>query len=387
MSRRILILAGITGALAALSALDPTPPVAPIIELTLPALDALDAIEVHQPPDAPIRLERRGAAWFVGDAPVDRHVQQQLGEVFQAPIPMDARVDDPDPSRYGLTDRTLTVTLGATTIRVGKVVDGRQTFIRTADGAIYRARANLRSVLDRPAHTWPERRIFSGTAADVGALALEQAGRARWAVRREGDGWAIAEGRGAVDVEQAEGLAHMLATLRAERFVKPTPFTPALTVKLRLGDADEVLEIGPLDGLTAPARVVGRDTAFLIAKSVVQLLDIPREALVDRRIYVGDPAAVTAMVIGQARIAPDSPKWRGELLALRALSLPDSAPADAFAKVEVGLEVFAGEQRWALELGAAYGQGARFARTSDGRVLILGPATLRELTPPVLDER
>lgn len=384
MSRRLLILAGITGGLAALSAIDPAPTVAPPLAFQLPAIDAIDHIELRRPHQPPVRLERRADAWFVGDAPVDRHVQSALKTTFARPIPMDARVRDTEPAPYGLTDQALTVDLGAVTIRVGKVVDGRQTFVRSADGAMYRARANLRQVLDRPAHTWPERTIFGKALADVQAMTLTKAGRTQWRVERTETGWRLTPG-GDADPEQTEGIAHMLATLRAERFEAPTPFTPRLTVELALGEATHVLEIGPLDGRTAPARVKGQPGAFRIAKSIVELLDVPQAAVLDQRIFRGDVAQVTAVEAGDRRVER-SPGWFESVLRLRALSLPRTVPVDTFATPQPALSVHLGADRWTLELGKAYGQGARYARTSDGRVLILGAATLRELTPPVLDE-
>lgn len=387
MSRRLLILAAITGALAALTAIDPTPPAPAPITFALPMTTQMAVIEVQRPNQPTVRLERRGTAWFVGQAPVDRHVQTQLLEAFALPTPMDARVRDTDPAPYGVTDQALTVRLGDVTVRVGKVVDGRQTFIRTADGVIYRARANLRQIFDRPPHTWPERRVFSGTGADVYAIELRQAGRRRWAIALANATWRLADPNGGpADPEQAASLAHMLATLRAERFIEPAAFAPRLTVVLRHGATDYTLEIGPLEGQTARARVVGQAGMFRIARSVVELLDLPREALRDRRVYVGDPAQVTAIEIGGARAERDSPGWRGDLLTLRALSLPARAPDAAFAQPERALTVWRGAVAWTLELGAPFGQGARWARTSDGRTLVLGPATLRELSPPVLDD-
>ncbi|MGK0362502.1 MAG: hypothetical protein ACI9U2_004823, partial [Bradymonadia bacterium] len=176
MSRRVLILAAICAALAALTLIEQGVATAPQITFTLPALAQISRIELRAPGEEPVVMTQRGDAWFVGDAPLERHAYTALAKAFARPVPMDARVEG-EPAQYGLMAQTLTATLGETTIRIGKVVDGRHTFIQAPDKNIYRARSNLRRLLDRPAHTWPERRVFALPDDGVTGVALSKGQR------------------------------------------------------------------------------------------------------------------------------------------------------------------------------------------------------------------
>ena len=384
MSRRLLILAAVCAALGALTLLEPGVATTPQITFTLPAMASMNRIELRAPGEKPVVLSRRGDAWFVGDAPLGRHAQSALAKAFARPTPMDARVDGA-PAQYGLMAQTLTATLGETTIRIGKVVDGRYTFIQTSDDNIYRARGNLRRLLDRPAHTWPERRIFAVPDNGVTGIALSKGERTIWSVARTGETWAFKSGGRRVDGERVAGLAYMLATLRIERFVPPSDFAVVTRVELQTAAGPSTIELGAIKDRTAPGRIVGRAVQFRVPKTIIDLLDLPAAALEDRRLFRGDPAGVTAMQIGAVRVVRDEKGWRPALLQLTALSTPTSVPPDAFAEPEAALILESGDARWTLNLGAPYARGARYARTSDGETVILGPATLRELQPPLLD--
>lgn len=384
MSRRVVMLAAICAALWGLSFIEPGVSSTPSIAFTLPALADMQRIELRAPGQDAVVLARRGDAWFVGDAPLERHAQAALQKAFTQPTPMDARVEG-EPAQYGLMAQTLTATLGETTIRIGKVVDGRHTFIQTQDGDIYRARGNLRRLLDRPAHTWPERRIFALPDDGVTGLALSKGERVIWSFEKTGEAWAFTQGGRRLDARQAAGLAHMLATLRVERFVPPTEFAVVTRVSLQTVAGPRTLALGALEGRSALGRVEGRPAVFRVPKPIIELLDLPASALEDRRLFTGDPATVTAMQIGGLRVARDAPGWRAALMQLTALSTPSVVPPDAFADPEVALILERADAPWTLTLGAPYQRGARYARTSDGQTVILGPATLRELQPPVLD--
>ena len=384
MSRRVLILALICAGLGALTLIDRGVTTAPPITFTLPALATLSRVEVRHPNQPPIVLERRDDGWFVGDAPVDRHTQTALAEAFARPVPMDTRVEG-DPAAFGVMAETLTVVMGETTVRVGKVVDGRHTFIQAPDDNIYRARSNLRQLFDRPAHTWPERRLFAFADDGVTGVALSKGARQIWSFAREGERWRFTQGGRRLDAERAAGIAHMLATLRVERFVPPSDFTVITKVDLQTVAGPRRLELGALQDRSAPGRIAGRDAMFRVPKAIIDLLDLSADALEDKRLFRGDPATVTAMRIGEARVLPEAPDWRPALLQLTALSTPTSVPPDAFAEPEIALIIEQGAAKWTLTLGAAYQRGARYARTSDGDTVVLGPATLRELQPPLLD--
>lgn len=385
MSRRVLILAAICAALAALTLIEQGVATAPQITFTLPALAQISRIELRAPGEEPVVMTQRGDAWFVGDAPLERHAYTALAKAFARPVPMDARVEG-EPAQYGLMAQTLTATLGETTIRIGKVVDGRHTFIQAPDKNIYRARSNLRRLLDRPAHTWPERRVFALPDDGVTGVALSKGQRTAWSVARTGGKWTFVSGGRRLDSDRAAGVAHMLATLRIERFVPPSDFAVVTRVVLQTIAGPRTLELGAVEDRSALGRLVGRAVAFRVPKAIIDLLDVPASALEDRRLFSGDAAQVTAMQFGEVRVLRDGPGWRPAVMQLTALSMPAVTPPGAFADPELALIFESGDARWTLSLGASYARGARYGRTSDGDTVILGPATLRELQPPLLDE-
>lgn len=388
MSRRVMILAGICVALAVLGQIQPSAPTVVPIDFTLPATPArIEIIERHADP---IVLQRRDGAWFIGDAPVDRHAQAALTAAFTQPVPMDARVEAPSPGRFGLGEGALAVQIGEIRVDVGKVADGRHTFIRAPDGNIYRARINLRALFDRPAHTWPERRVFALPDDGVTGVVLKRGAHVVWGFEKGAEGWRFTAGGDRLDQNQAAGIAHMLATLRAERFEAPSRFPVRLTVDLQTTQGPRTIEIGASTRGSASARISGRPGQLRIPKAVISLLDLPAAALTDRRLFRGDPTAVTAITLhteaGVQRVERDGAGWRAALLQLTALSAPPVVPPDAFAQPQISMIVESGATRWTLTLGKPYQRGARYARTSDGDVVIVGPATLRELAAPVLDD-
>lgn len=389
MSRRVMVLAGVCAALAVLTQIEPSAPTVERIDFTLPAQPTrIELIKRHA---APIVLERREGAWFVGDAPVDRHAQVQLNAGFAEPVPMDARVEAPEPGRFGLGEGALIIKLDKTAVDVGKVADGQHTFIRAADGSIYRARINLRRIFDRPAHTWPERRIFGLPEKDgVTGVVLKRGAHTVWGFEKRDAGWRFTSGGERLDADQAAGIAHMMGTLRVERFEPVSSFPVRLVVELQTVKGPATLEIGAVSKGSASARIAGQPGQFRISKTILSLLDLPAAALTDRRLFRGDPALVTAIALqtatGMQRVEKDGEGWRAALLQLSALSVPPVVPPDAFAHPQISMVIESGAERWTLTLGKAYQRGARFARTSDGDVVIVGPATLRELAAPVLDD-
>lgn len=415
MSRRVVVLAVVAGALAVLAVIGAPGPPPPPIALRLPAWSTVERVELTRTGDAAVRLERAGEGWRVEGAAVDPQAVATLAEVLASPVGMDKAEVVPDDAldRYGLTADALTVTLataeGTQRFRVGKVVDGRRTFIRPADGdTVYRARANLRRALDRPAAAWRDRRVFPDVAgADLARLALTRGPREDWAAARAaGATWRLTSGEPA-EADAIDTLAHALASLQAGDALPPDhPLTPLVTLTGQTFDGRSIgLALGPKrpDG-GRDARRLGDGATFSLPAHVAAFLDVGAAALTDPRLFPVAPDEVLGIAFGgesPRRIARRGAGWALEaphvvealppaaidpivqgVLGARAAGVAERVPEDAFAghleTVQLHLK---GDRQLALTIGGAFRAGARFARLGPDRTVVLAAPTVAALTP------
>lgn len=408
MTPRLVVLAGLCATLGALLVVgeltDPAGPAA--IEYTLPALDAVDRVRIRMTGQPDVELRRVGDAWRVlpADAPLDRFADRDLRAVFAAPVPMDRAESVPtaDLGRYALTEHAPTVEMlaGETQLaafRVGKVVDGRRTFIRPLVGEdrVLRAQGNLRRIFDRPADSWRERRLFDAEADELARLTVRRGDRIVWRADRAHAQaeWILTEPAGLVPAQDAlHGVAYTLATAEAAGWPGPDAaagFHPRTEVVGETFDgrrlALALAAPGP-DG-SALARSLPDGGVVTLAQRFAHFLDAPLDALRERRVLRFGDAEPVEVVFGGAtpiRIRRTDGAWRmveprdaaldearaeavlallGDLRAAGfAPKVPENAFAAPFHTVVVRL---ADDRQVVLTIGAAYQGGARYARTDD----------------------
>ena len=173
MSRRLQVLGALCLLLGGWALATRPAPQAHPTEVKLPALDTLTRIKVTRTGEPDVELTRVGPNWRADEAPADAFAMKAVAKVLSKPLVLDPVGATTDPGRYALTDDALTIDLGdGGRWHVGKVVDGRHTFVRRVEASlVYRARGHLRRAFDRPAARWREHRLFPGRGpADVARL-------------------------------------------------------------------------------------------------------------------------------------------------------------------------------------------------------------------------
>lgn len=384
----------------------------------LPALAGLDRIEIRRTGQRDVTLTRAGPTWTVDGAPVDAYALADLEAALAEPVGADQAVPlaRADEDAFGVGEHALTVTLGgeagARTVRIGKSVDDRRTFVRPLDEAvIYRARADLRQAFDRPATHWRERRLFERTIDEVAALTSTVGERVDWSARRAGPeaAWQMTAPEGVEGGQDEIGaVANTLATAQARDFAPAGTVMPVVStlVAETFGGESFGLALGPVaeDG-SMPVQVIGSSAVAIVPRHLALFLAARASDLRERRVFEAEVNAVIGVVIagtppirlvraeGRWRMTSPSDQavpavavegWLSGLLGLRVAGFPDVVPADAFASPvhRLGL-LLLGDRQVELEVGAEWRGGARFARTSDrpARVVVLAAGTLAGLQP------
>lgn len=387
------------------------------IEFRLPALGALDGLTIERTGQPTVELRRQDDRWTVADGPIDPYALEALSEAFATPLGADlalavegARLDD-----YGLGEHAITLRLrgdGAPSdpVRIGRVVDGRRTFVWPEGGdRIFRLRADLGQVFERPAVQWSDRRLVTVGVEDLAALRMRRGERMDWSARRAAPDqpWALDHPPGLVAGQDEVGaVAATLVTARAVGFVAPEGFAPTGALEAQTFDGRRVsIEFRPADGGLL-ARLPSRARLAQIPRHQAVFLDAHAADLRERRVFGGVAIeAVQGVVIegpDALRLArqpdgrwqmlapqkagplPAAPvdAWLGAVVGLRAVGFADRVVDDAFARPErLHLEV--GGRQLTLEIGGPFGQGARLARRADAptRVMVLGASVVERLRP------
>lgn len=421
VSRRVWLLAAVAAALGVAVAWPTRSARAPALDWTLPALAEITRLEIRQTGREPVVVERSPAGWRVGGAALDPYVEEALQSAFGAPVRVDlARPLDPaEVTRYGLGEHAPAVTLvsgaGPVVIQIGKVVDGRRTFITSSahPGEIFRATANLRQVFDRPAESWPDRRLFDVTDADIATVTSARGPTVDWrATRARPDApWQLVEPAAApVDGESVAAVVHTLVSARATRFIEG-PITAERTVTATTfgGRVVSLALSAPHPDGSVDVRVPQPTLFAQLPAHLATFLRFDLGAVRERRVFLVDPAEVVAVDVqgpAPATLVRDASGWRlrsggadralteaeaeaalGALVAIRAAGEPP-APAEAFAEAFLRVVVRTRDDRQlGLIVGAPYNGGARFAKTSDDArpPFVLGASTvarLAALVPP-----
>lgn len=411
MSRRIQVLAALCVTLASWALATRPTPLARPTEVRLPAFDTLARISVTRTGDPEVVLERQGPSWRVGDAPADTFAMEAVAEVLAQPLVLDPVGPATDLGRYALTDDALTIDLGeGGRWRLGKVVDGRHTFVRRADDTlVYRARGHLRRAFDRPAERWREHRLFPGRGpADVARLVARRGDAVEWAAARTSPdaAWAF-EVPPTDDAGQAElhAVANTLSTSKAAGYVDGEGFQPLTRLEATGFDGARFgIEIGPRaqDGSGAVRRLSDGVVASL-PNHLLTFLDVRASELRDRRIFSFDSSLLSAAKVGEelrverredgwwavaprvVALQPDAAKsYVDAVVHLRAAGFPKRVPDDAFTRPfgSIHLRVDP-DHAVTVTLGAEYGKNARYARTSERpeRVFVLSGGTVARLLP------
>lgn len=427
MSRRVIVLAGLCASLAALASIDfggPKAQRAP--NWTLPAFGMVQRVVVARTGQASVQLRRGAAGWRVADtgAPADRYALEAIEAALAEPLGMDqqTQAERDDHARFGLGPHALVVSLETAQrtvqLAVGKVVDGRRTFVQPVDGppdVIYRAKANLRGLFDRPPHTWPERRLFSVAYGDVASLRRVDGARPSWQLERAAPDapWRWAGSPHPVSEQAAVSVVNSLVGTKVERFeTEGAPFTPRTTLEGRTFGGDVFgLQIAGAPGGVLRVRRIGHEAVAQVPAWFGAFLDVQASGLRARRVVSLDPAEVTAVVTQGPRPVsierqPDG-GWRmrhpearaldadrvarfiSNLAGLRATGFAQSVPAGAFAEPWLVLRVrLRGDREVSVTFGATYaGSQARFVRVSgqEATGAVVNAAGLAGLLPTPAD--
>lgn len=423
MTRRLLALLILDGALALavlLSAVADRAPRAP--DFRLPALGAVDALDLTRTGQPPVRLIRGPDGWAVGPerAPIDPYALDALRAALAEPVGSDqvVAVDGAALDDYGLGEHAPTVRLEpqGLTLRIGRAVEGRRTFVWPVGAPeLYRVRADLRRVFDRPALDWRERRLVPLDVTAIAGLRTTRGGAPDWSAERDdaNSPWRLTFPAG-LDAGQQEvgAVAAALASARAEGFVASADgFAPALTLTARAFDG-RVFEVEidrPDPSGRVRARAPGQAGLAVIPRHQAVFLDARAADLRARRVFgeavsaenldevvIGGPSPLRVVRLADGRWAMRAPQaveplpegpirdWLAALAALRAVGFAAKVDPAVFEGAwRVDLRV--GDRPVTLEIGAPYGQGARHARTLDrpDRVVILGASALAVLSPDV----
>lgn len=390
---------------------------------TLPALGSIERIEIRRTGQRDVTLTRAEGGWQADGAPIDPYALADLEAAMAAPVGVDQAVAAEGLERYGVGEHALTVTLhaggGEQTMRVGKGLDGRRTFIWPVGGEqVLRARADLRRAFDRPAAHWRERRLFAREAREVAVMRRVVGERVEWVARRAGPeaSWVLTApgaeaGEGGVAIEagqdELDAVANTLATARADDFVEGEGFAVVATLRAEtFGGEAFALELGPVaDDGSRPGRVAGQAAVARLPRHLAIFLGATADDLRERRVFaVSAVEAVEEVAIGGApptRLVRDGQQWRmtsptaqpasaravegwvSGLLGVKAAGFVDAPPADAFAVVAHRVALRLGDRQVELEVGGVWQGKARFARTTDRpeRVVVLGASTVEALRP------
>lgn len=387
------------------------------IDFRLPPLAQIEGLRITRTGQPPVTLRRAGGRWSVQGDPIDPYALDALTEAMGDPVGADLAVpaEGAELDDYGLGEHAVTVAVdGGPTLRIGRVVDGRRTFVWPVDGPrILRLRADLGRVFHRPAAHWPDRRLAALDFADVAELTVSRGEALDWRARRPGPDapWRLLHPPGLEAGQQEIGaVLGALVTARAERFVPPADgFEPTATLSGSTFDGGAFsIALAPGEGGTLRARLPERARLAVIPKHQAVFLDVRAADLRERRIFGGlavdaldgvaiggpDPLRAARGPDGRWRLsAPretgplDGPAvdgWLSALVGLRAVGFVERPDRGAFAEAwPVALK--AGDAAVQLEVGAPFGNGARLVRRigAEGPAMVLGASGLATLRPAI----
>jgi len=410
MSLRIVVLGALCVALsvAAIATRPDTKPRPPAARL--PAFADVQRIALERTGQADVELDRTPAGWRTGGAPIDAFAIETIEQTLGSGVALDPMGRFTDFGRFAISDDALLIDLGdGARWRIGKVADGRHTFVRRPDGSVvYRARANLRRAFDRPADRWREHRLFAGRGpAQVAHLEMRRGDRVDWSAARPSTEapW-VFERPATADPGQSElhAVANTLSTAKADRFVAGDGFRPLGRLEATSFDGQCFgLELGPRapDGGGLVRRLDDGVVAAL-PRHLLTFLDVGAADLRDRRIFTFDVAEIDGVRTGTLDLRRRSAGWWAEaprrvalepdaarllidgLAHLRAAGFPPRVPDDAFARPFGRIGIRLNDARvLTLTIGARYGERGRYVRASDRptRVFVLSDGTVRRLIP------
>ncbi len=425
MSLRVRVLLAVCAGLAAW-ALATRPAAPPALALgALPAFAEIDRMTIGGAGRAPLELRLRAGVWRAGEAPADAHAIEAVRSALEAPVVLEP-TGSGDLETYALT-AGIEIRFGCGGRdfggwRLGKVVDGRHTFVLPLEGGtVYRARANLRRAFDRPAAGWRERRLFPGRGpADIRALTMRRGPDVEWqATRATADSpWVLEIPAGLRPGQQElHSVANTLATSSATGFEEAPELRSLHELDGETFDGGRLaLALGPRakDGSGLVRR--GDGVVARLPNHQLTFLDVRAAELRERRVFDFSAAEVLAISTSTGVRLSKRGEWRMEaprraavheetarlylqaIAGLRAAGFPERPPADAVEPVFAQLDVQLTEDRLvSLQLGKPYGGSARYARTTDrpdgvfalpaGTVERLLPSPESLLAPPRLEFR
>jgi len=391
------------------------------IPFRLPALTELTGLEIARTGQPKVALKRGADGWTAAGDPMDPTALQALTESLEQPLGADlainivgAELDD-----YGLGEQAITVRFSgpgapSAPVRIGRVVDGRRTFVwPVGDGRIYRLRADLGRVFERPAMRWPDQRLVSVGIEALAELNMTRGGALNWRARREAaDTPWVLDHPPALVVGQDEvgAVAATLVTARAEGFEAPDGFEAAAVLEARTFDGRTfAVALRPDRQGSLLARIPGRRQLVRVPRHQAVFLDVRAGDLRERRVFGLEMTADAVDGIAIAgteplRLARDEAgrwrmqapraagplpeagveRWLSAVVGLRVVGFADPVAADAFAAPQ-RIDFDVDGRQVTLELGALFGNGARLARRLDRpqRVFVLGASALLLLRPDV----
>ena len=273
-------------------------PPPPITLVSLPGFDPSQADRITLGgATRSVVLERRSDGWWIAAPTAGRAHQPAIEELLGAVsggIEPEARVDDGDHGRYGLSGGgEMQVTVegeGATllTFVMGHDAGGGSTWVRWAGSDdVYRARIGGRATYDRSPRAW---RDLAVTRLDPAALtAVRVRGPERFKIVREGGEWTHPWRD--LDGPSLRELVARLASLTALEVAAPRFVEGDLTVQLDEPGRSTVLTFEQVGELWFVGRQ-DRQERWRVAHDLPQVLMEAPESLANRSIWPRSTAPV-----------------------------------------------------------------------------------------------
>ena len=398
------------------------------IQFRLPKLSDLNAIKISQTGRNDIRLIRQNNGWTLGsgNTEISERAHTSMADLMATPLSMDMDLGPVETlDKYGLGVHSLTVQFKGEltqTIRVGKVVNDRLTFIYDERSQhVYRARGNVRRVFDRARIDWRERQLFSIDYASVVSVASKTKLKQTWSASRpDSDSlWTFIDPED-MDASQ-DAIAAVVNTFvqaRAASFMDGSqPFVEERTLKIitKSGQTYKLSLGKPTIAGQLPVRrittVNGRNQTSpwiaMLPKHQAIFLNPTLDDLRNKRVFGFKEESIDRITWTGAetfqlskrndswivdwdkkqktldRAAADS--YRENFANLRALKIQLIRPENPFMKSSFTLSVYlknGTEER--VYIGQKYGAGRRIqTHSKPNQVMILSKASMDILVPNV----
>ncbi len=273
----------------------------------LPLLGGFSASDVDElaitSVEGTVRLARSDDGWevthpYTHDA--DDALVQTIIATLSAGVQPDARVDEGDLERYGLTaSQQVLVELSGvgqlvSALYVGGNAGGGVSFVRLPDDqTVYRARIGGRSRYHRPAGGWRNLQVFSFQPAAVVNIDIESGGT-KVTFSRGDNGWSGA----GLDGELIAALPERLGELRATRVMAPESvegFDGRLTLTMDAGPP--VVFDFATQGDIGVIRTETDGPLYQVPAALTVLLTNGQDAFADRTLLRVDLATVTELTL------------------------------------------------------------------------------------------